>query len=281
MAENINKFFNKTDVFYGRIDNLDIEGTLFLPAEAVSLQKPAVLFIHGGGWRNGTRQRFFQWAEKMTISGMAAFCISYRLSHEGIYPAAIQDAKCAVRFLRANAAKYGLNPDRIGAVGTSAGAHLAACLATTGNKKIKTWEDKGGFADYASHINAAVLLNGEFDVPGWWKYGQYNDFMLDFIGKSYDEAPGLYAEASPITHIDSQTCPCLLIHGEEDKIAPICQSVDFYRQILLKGGNADLIRVPEAGHAWFYNEPYNSQCINYTSNYMIKHLLGDTHITEH
>ena len=285
MTENKQKFFKKSDVIYGRIGNQELKGTLFLPDIDKNAEKirstPVVIYIHGGGWRGGSRERFYTWAEKLTMSGMAGFCISYRLSKKNKYPAAIQDTKCAVRFLRANAEKYGINPDRIGAVGSSAGAHLAACLATTGNKRIKTWENSGGYTNFDSNIHAAVLFNGEFDLPGWWDYRHHNDFMLDFMGKSFEKVPEIYKEASPLFHIDNQTCPCLLVHGEKDNIAPLKQSVDFYQRLTAAGGKADLIRVPEAGHAWFYDEPYNSQCLQYTREYLLKHLTCNKNITAH
>ncbi|GAG13224.1 unnamed protein product, partial [marine sediment metagenome] len=188
--------FEKMDVVYGTIESRDLIGTLFLPKNGSETARPSVVYLHGGGWRGGTREQFPRHAAEMTSKGFAGLCIDYRLSDESPYPAAIQDAKCAVRYLRANAERFALDPTRIGAVGGSAGAHLAAFLATTGDKRRQEWEGTGGHQDYDSSIQAAVLFNGEYDLRTWWEYGKCNEFMLNFFRKPFEEAQDLYHETS-------------------------------------------------------------------------------------
>lgn len=262
----------KQDVVYACIDGRDLIGTLYLPAAKRPKQIPSVVYIHGGGWSRGTREHFSRQAIAMAKKGFAGLCIDYRLSEESQYPAAIQDSKCAVRYLRANSDLFGLDASKIAAVGGSAGAHLAACLAVTRAEQKTDWEGTGGHQEFDSCIQAAVLFNGEFDLPSWWRYGKCNDFMLKFLRKAYEEAPALYEEASPINYLDANICPCLLLHGEEDVAVSVSQSIDFHNKILSVGGKSDLVKVPNVGHAWFNNEIHFESCLKKMMDFLLVNL---------
>jgi acetyl esterase/lipase len=263
--------FNKHDVVYGKVGTRELKGILFEPRKPSKSLLPAVVYIHGGGWTTGTLAQFTRHAAAMTEKGFVGLCIQYRLSGETPYPAAVEDSRCAVRFLRAHAKEFNIDPKRIGAVGGSAGAHLSALLATTPNRK--EWDAEGGHFDYSSAIQAAVLFNGEFDLPQWWKYEKCNDFMLKFLGTSYEQDSELYRLVSPITHVSEQTAPCLMMHGEEDVAVPISQSVEFYDALCTKGVSAELLRVSKVGHGWFNsNRPHFESCLQYMMAFLVRYL---------
>ena len=260
------------EVIYGVIEGSELIATLYLPKDKSVTLRPSVVYLHGGGWSQGTRKQFFRQAAAMASKGFVGLCIDYRLSIENQYPASIQDAKCAVRYLRANAEQFSLDPDRIGAVGGSAGAHLSACLATTGGGKKLEWEGTGGHQEYDSSIQAAVLFNGVFDLQTWWDYGKYNKLMTEFLEKPYDKDPELYYDASPVNHVDSRTCACLLIHGEDDEAVPISQSINFHNRILSVGGHSEIIKVLGVGHGWFNSEPHFQFCLEPMMKFLLKQL---------
>jgi len=228
------------------------------------------VYIHGGGWRGGHRAQFARHAAAMTLEGFVGLCVTYRLSDEAPYPAAIEDCRCAVRYVRANAEALGIDPNRIGLVGGSAGGHLSSLLATTPG--MTEWDGEGGHAGQSTEVHAAVLFNGEFDLPTWWGFERCNEFMVKFLGKPYEEDPKLYALASPITHVDANTPPCLLVHGEKDELVPIEQSASFHDRIRAAGGHAELIRVPDVGHAWFNRDPHFQPCLEWMRDFLVRQL---------
>ena len=123
---------------------------------------PAALIIHGGGWIKGDKMKFRAMGLEMAKRGFVSMAIDYRLAEEALFPANIHDCHAAVRFLRAHAGKYKVDPERIGVVGGSAGAHLAGLLATTA--KVKTLHGKGGHEDFSSEVQAAVVMSGPMEI---------------------------------------------------------------------------------------------------------------------
>lgn len=262
--------FTQSQVVFGRVGTRELRADLFLPKTAPTQSRPAVVYVHGGGWQMGNASQFARHAARMAAHDFVGLCIDYCLSGETPFPAALEDCKCAVRYLRAHAAELHLDCRRIGAVGGSAGAHLSAMLATTA--KRNDWDGCGGHVRYPSEIQAAVLFNGEFDLTTWWHFGKCNEFMIRFFKKTYEESPELYRLASPITHVDRNTPPCLLVHGENDEAVPIQQSVDFYNRILATGGRSELVRVPSVGHAWFNHDPHYESCLQIMMKFLIQNL---------
>src|SRR5438270_12467934 len=141
----------KRDLVYASPAGRDLHLDLFLPKSGAG-PFPAVVYIHGGGWVNGKKNAFQRQAAYMATKGFVGACIEYRLSGEAIYPAALNDSKAAVRWLRVNAAKYRIDPDKIGAAGGSAGGHLVALLGTTGG--TPAFEGDSGNAGFSSRVRA-------------------------------------------------------------------------------------------------------------------------------
>ncbi len=238
------------DVTYGTGGGRDLHLDLYFPAEHKP-SRPAMIFLHGGGWSGGTRKQFAPQSAYLASKGFVAGCIEYRLSGEARFPAAVEDAKCAVRWMRANAGKYGIDPDRMGVGGGSAGAHLAALLGTSA--AIAELEGKGGHAEFPSNVNLVVAFNGVFDLA---PFGKQLNPVRNFMGGTPEEMPEAYALASPVTHVDKSDPPFLLLHGTQDQVVPHQQSVDFQKRLQSAGVRAELYTAEGAAHGFFNRPPW-------------------------
>jgi len=234
---------------------------LYLP-EKSARPLPVIVWVHGGGWTNGdkTRGPAFRFATR----GYAVASINYRFSQHAIFPAQINDCKAAVRWLRANARKYGLDSDHIGAWGSSAGGHLVALLGTTaGHKEL---EGSGGNEDQSSHVQAVVDWFGPTD----FLTAGPKDTRINLIGGDPQANKEKAAKASPITYVSKDAVPFLIMHGDQDKTVPISQSETF-AQTLQKAGAGVTFVVVKGGHhggALFTNAE-NSKLIE---DFFAKHL---------
>ena len=194
---------------------------------------PAVVFIHPGGWNSGDYSAFFAYMPEATGRGYAAISINYRLSNnsEIVWPGHIQDAKCAVRWLRANATTFDINPSAIAAVGFSAGGHLAAMLGVTDQSalpekqaEIDRFKDEGGFSGVDDSVQAIVSIAGIHDLAVSYFEEGGGDVYTTFLGRLPEDVEDLlYALASPVYFLDAQTAakPYLMINSAlDDTVSP-------------------------------------------------------------
>jgi acetyl esterase/lipase len=217
---------------------------ILLPLHRDQTPTPAVLWIHGGGWEHGDKNAHAN-AEFIANAGFVSATISYRLSDQSPFPAAIEDSKCAIRFLRANAAKYGIDPQRIGVAGSSAGGHLAELVATAGESA--GLEGNGGLQGVSSKVQVVVSYFGVSDFTR--EFPQDTAAVIQkFLRGPEKEKRDIYRKASPIFYISEGDPPLLLVHGEEDDTVPFEQSVrmaDAYRRA---GLTVEFIHVQNADH---------------------------------
>ena len=207
--------------------------------------RPGIVVVHGGGWIEGDKSSFVfrQRTAPANIvdfakRGFVAVTINYRLSAEAPFPAALEDSKCAVRWLRAHAREYNLDPAHIGAYGNSAGGHLAMLLAMVG--RDAGLEGDGPYQAESSLVQAAVSDSGPIDLTHQARDSQIREVVKRFLGGPPEgERNALYRKASPLHHIKPDTPPLLLIYGVSDLQVPIVNADEFVLA-LGKAGAADV-----------------------------------------
>jgi gluconolactonase len=206
------------NVVFAQVGERKLLADIFVPESATAeQQKPGVIVVHGGGWKNGDKTKFRALAIELTRRGYVVAAIEYRLSSESAFPAAAFDCSAAVRFLRANSDKYFVNAEKIGAVGGSAGGHLTGLMASGGgNPKL---QGDGGNADHSAQIQASIVMAGPMEMTT----GSVAErsVKLDsnanvWLRGSLEEKPELYRLADAHLQIDTSTCPILFLVGEHD-----------------------------------------------------------------
>lgn len=234
------------DIVYGQADQMELRLNLALPAKGSS-PFPAVICIHGGGWYQGQRQDMDAMTELLARRGYVAATVSYRLVPTARFPAQIEDCKAAVRWLRANAAKYRVNPDRIGAIGPSAGGHLACLLGVT--DRNDGLEGAGGNPEQSSRVQAVVSFFGRTNfTKKTWTEELEQKIFVPLIGASFDDAPELYKKISPIAYVSRASPPFLFVHGSEDQLVPRRDSIDMAEKLQAAGVSAKSVIVEGEGH---------------------------------
>lgn len=232
------------------------------PGQPEPPKAPAIIWVNGNGWRTPYPSRNMMVPELtfLAYQGFVVASVYYRTSDQGKFPAQVIDIKTAVRFLRANADKYGIDPERIGVYGRSAGGHVTSFVAMNTDDFISD-----EWSGYSSKIQAACDMFGPVDMTvtvrentervkrpdsRWHSMEETYDAKLLGWDGSVETLLERAAEASPINYINEGMCPILIMHGEEDNSVPIQISEDFYDRIVEKGmgDRADLYILAHAGH---------------------------------
>jgi acetyl esterase/lipase len=248
-AANTPTIHEETDVVFGKGGDTDLKLDLAMPADGAG-PFPAVVCIHAGGWVGGKRQEMSQTIRTLAGRGYVAVSPDYRLATaQARFPAQVEDCKAAVRWLRANAAKYKIDPDHIGAVGFAAGGHLACMLAVT--DKDDGLDGNGGNADASSRVQAVVSFFGPTDLTAKdWGLEVSARNLIPLLGGTAEEKPEAYRKASPLTYAGKNAAPLLLFHGAEDKMVPVNQSRRLAEMVEAAGGAAQLVVVEGEGHGF-------------------------------
>ncbi len=233
------------DIEYGRVGERPLLLDIYRPQEPIASPIPAIVWIHGGGWRRGNK--FPSRVATMAKYGFLGISIEYRLSGEAKFPAAVEDSKCAVRWLRANVDKYHVDPDRIGVWGGSAGAHLSMMVACA--DEHAGLEGNGGWEGVSSRVQAACSFFGPSDFVMAYEITR-DRAAIQFIGSTLKEKPASYRLASPINHVTPDDPPLLMIHGDHDSTVPFEQSEIMYQAYQKAGIEVTLIKVTGAGHGF-------------------------------
>jgi acetyl esterase/lipase len=259
---------NQSGVVYAKHDGVELVGDFYLPKGKA--KAPVLIAVHGGGWQVGGRQSYRYWGLFLARAGYAVFAIDYRLGKPGVYPAAVYDTKAAVQFVRAKAAEFNVDPDRIGIVGDSAGAHLAALVALAGDQFNSAYRDDANAAVPAG-VKAMIGFYGEYDLLAQWTHDltarPRDNITEKFLGASPTENRRVYFDSSPISYatVDRNKLRVLLIHGTDDDVAdPATQSVAFLTALTQAGFFARRIVIPGAGHFWS-SDPFESEPHSYAA----------------
>ncbi|MCW5943002.1 MAG: alpha/beta hydrolase [Fimbriimonadaceae bacterium] len=205
------------DVVYASVAGEELKVDLFVPDKPLRTPIPAAVALHGGAWISGKRTDMDPLSIELAKRGVFVAAPQYRLAPKHKWPAMIDDAKAATRWLRANAAKYGLDKDRIGAIGVSAGAHLALLLGSTDSDPKSE-----PFAGASSRVKAVVSLSGPVDMSQDFPKS-LDPIYLMVLGKKREEAADQIRSASPVNFVDKRSAPAFLVQGTADEIVPFAQ----------------------------------------------------------
>jgi acetyl esterase/lipase len=227
-------------IVYANHDGVELSGDLYLPQGAKLT--PALVAVHGGGWVAGVRSAFQYWGPYLAARGYAVFSISYRLATKTkTFPQAVQDVLAGVQFLRGKAGGFGIDPARIGLLGASAGAHLAA-LAALGGKKFTGAYPQDAFASTDASVKTLVGVYGIYDAVAMWtnyqvQGGRDNNFQK-FMGASPMDDRQLYFDASPISYatLANNAIGVLLVTGTEDALVDRATQTDPFELALKQAG---------------------------------------------
>ena len=244
---------------YANTTNPRQELDVLIPHQAQDGRLPCLIFIHGGGWRAGNKAQGYphlQWY--VNSQQFIGVTIGYRLSDEQVWPAQLHDCKAAIRFLYANAKRLNIDTNRLVVFGTSAGGHLAATIATTGN--APSLNGKVG-----QHLTQPSVVSGAISYYGPTDFQRMDDFPCKFkhdasdspesrlIGSPIQSTPRQTQAANPITYIDRKDPPLICIHGDRDNLVPINQSEILNEALRKKKVPTALIRITGGGHGGFHN----------------------------
>jgi len=236
------------DLVYGKGGTEELKLDLAMPKEGAG-PFPAIVFLHGEGWRAGNRRQMSHFIEGVARMGWVGVTVEYRLVPAARFPAQVEDCKAAVRWLRANAGKYRIRPDRIGVVGFSAGGHLASMLGVTG--KNDGFGGSGGNSEQSGGVQAVVSFFGPTDFSSRdWPADLEHEVIAPFLGGSFADKPDAYTMASPITYATKDAPPFLFFHGSEDKLVPVDQSKRMGEKLRNLGVPAEVVVLEGEGHGF-------------------------------
>jgi acetyl esterase/lipase len=238
---------------------------LYVPAPPVA-SGAAIVYVHGGGWAVGTRRRFgrafVSWAptplDLLAQAGFVVATVAYRLSGEACFPAQLHDVKAAVRWVRGNAARLGVDVDRVMTWGESAGGHLAVLAGLTGDTPALEGA-VGDFVDQSSAVAGVVDWYGPMNLLSLSKQhapdsdkrpDEAGSWESSLVGAPLQSDPARSRAASPISYVHAGAPPIQIHHGTVDTQVPCAQSIEFVDALRAAGGNADLILVEGSDHFW-------------------------------
>ena len=268
------------NVEYGKGGNTSLTLDIVRPKIQPKDPMPVVVFIHGGGWQKGKKESGLLKIAPLAQKGYFCATIEYRLSGEAIFPAQIEDCKCAIRWVRAHAKEYNLDADHIGVWGGSAGGHLVALLGTSGG--VKELEGKGGWEKYSSKVQAVADYFGPTDFLYWAEEVKKSGLSIEqlesqraggpiskLLGGPFSKKMDVAKQASPTTYITKDDPPVFIGHGENDNLVPLSQSKVFYDALKKEGVEATLHIVKGQGHG--FRDPETDKMV---ADFFDKHLRG-------
>ena len=267
------------DIVFGTGGGRPLKLHLVRPKDPGDDALPVFVWIHGGGWKSGSKETAVPRLAHFAQRGFAGATIEYRLSDEATFPAQIEDCKAAIRFLKAHANKYQLDPHRLAVGGSSAGGHLAALVGTSGD--VRELEGTGGWPEQSSRVHAVVDFYGPTDLtefvktPGYRGHANPNSPESRLLGGKVDQYPALAKSASPISYVDRNDPPFLIIHGSDDRVVPPHQSE--LLQMALTKANVQVTHhvIQGAGHG---GRPFKESVItNMVEDFLCVELLGFDH----
>ena len=266
------------DITYVHHGDRALQLDLYLPAHPSATALPGIVFVHGGGWSSGGRENFAPMAIRMAEHGYAAATISYRLSPEAKYPAAIQDARAAVRWMRANAARYGIDGGRIAIGGASAGGQIASLAGVS--EGSTRFEPEAGAVDGAdgvpSTVQAIVNIDGLSDFTDEAARKNEDDPSrqptpaVAWLGARYALKPELWREASPLFYVNAGTPPILFIGSGQPRFSVGREAM--VEKMKAQGIPTQVVLLPDTPHSFWLMDPWFEPTMQATVDFLDRYL---------
>ncbi len=260
----INEF---KDIEYKQIGDHTLKLNIYQPKN-IEKPRPVLIFIHGGGWRKGNKEDYLLYLIEFAKRGYITASISYRLTGEALYPAAVEDVKCAVRWIRSHANDYLIDPDKIAVIGGSAGGHLAMMIGYSSD--VPELDGLCNTDSVSSHVQAVVNLYGPTDLTT--EYARTHKTTINFFGQSYEAIPHIYKQGSPGSHITADDPPTLIFHGTIDELVPVSQSDSLEIWLKKAGVDCEYHRLKWWPHTMDLAKSVNDYCQYYMNAFFEKHL---------
>ncbi len=271
----------KKDIIYGSAGGIDLKLDIGHPEGKGPF--PVVLFFHGGGWQQGDKWHMHKWIQKFVSAGYVGVTVGYRFAPRFKWPSQIQDAKRAVRYLRAHAREFNIDPDRVGVMGESAGAYLALMLGVT--SPGDDLEGQMDYPEFSSRVQAVVSYFSatDFTLPGLPLTPALEAEMQKYYGKSLKEVRAEFTGAtgpedpilkkiSVLSYVDAADAPVLMFHGDRDPFVSSEHPIRLQQALEKSGVPNQLIIVKGGGHGWTGNlqEETTSQMFEFFSRRLLK-----------
>jgi acetyl esterase/lipase len=242
------------DVEYGKAGDLPLLLDIVRPKVASEKPLPVIAFIHGGGWRGGSKSGGIGAVMPFVATGnYFGVSIEYRFSNVAIWPAQIHDCKAAIRWIKANAKKYNLDPEKIGVWGSSAGGHLVSMLGVSSG--VKELEGCNGSPGQSSQVACVVDFCGPSDFAGVARLkngagrGAYGP-CCGLVGGPIEEKADLSKAASPLTYVSKDAAAFLIMHGTADNVVPLEQAEVLHAALKKAGADTTLVKIEGGGHGF-------------------------------
>jgi acetyl esterase/lipase len=238
-----------------------LTGDLYLPKGVA--KAPLIIAVHGGGWQNGSPASYKHWGPYLARNGYGMFAIKYRLAKAGTYPGAVYDVKAAVQYARASAADLGIDPERIGLWGDSAGGHLVSLVGLAADQFTSEYRDAPN-AVVPAHVKAVVSFYGVYDLLAQWQHDQIarprDQIAEKFLGVPPMQNRRVYFESSPISYatVDRNRARFMLVNGTADDIVDPAQSQQFWTALNQAGIYSRRVILPGVGH-FFASDPFENE----------------------
>lgn len=253
------------DIEYKFIDSTSLQLDIY---KRKDLREPApvMIFIHGGAWRSGKRSDYLPYLIDYAQKGYVTAALSYRLVKQAVFPAAVQDVSCGVKWIKNHAEEFGINPNKVVLIGGSAGGHLALMIGYGGDESFFNADCPEG----DNSVNVVIDLYGPVDLTTPYAINTYQ--VQDFLNTTYDKNPEIFSQASPKTYISSDDPPTLIFQGTIDSLVPVSQSdsLDVWLE------NADVLheyhRLKGWPHTMDLSAKVNEYCQFYIDRFLDKHL---------
>ncbi len=238
----------QSDVIYSRASGEELKLDVFFPTNTTGRSLPVVLYVHGGGWQTGSKSMLSMMPgpAELLRRDYLVVAINYRLAPQHKFPAMIEDAKCAVRFLRAHAKDFNLDTARIGVMGDSSGGHLVALLGLTYDSAGFEGE---GWTDQSSRVQAVVDLYGPTDFAN----GNSNFITLKLIQDAFgatNTTDPILKSANPVTYVSSRAPPFLILHGDHDNLVDLQQSAELDARLKAAGADSTFVVITNLAHGY-------------------------------